>query len=274
MMRLEQQQAALRLAIILGDAAGRPGGAVAPGLLRPRQDGSLMLRIYQHAYSARLSDALRDNYGVLPQIMGDQAFDALAMAYIGRHPSAYPSIRWFGDRLPEFMAQREDLVAHPAFVDLARMEWTLRLAFDAADALVLPAQALTAVAGDDWPRLVFVPHPTVQLLSMQWSVEPAWRVFKTFDPATGEEPELPAPQQAAHTLLVWRQGLETRWRALDGLAAELLRQVLAGSNFSALCDAAHRQLGESEAAPAVVAALQGWLADGLLTDFRLGSATA
>ena len=104
---------------------------------------------------------------------------------------------------------------------------------------------------------------------LQWNVEPAWRAFKDFDPATGDEPELPEPQQVAHGLLVWRQDLETRWRAVEGLDLALLDAALQGANFAALCELAHGQVGEAQAAPAVVAALQGWLADGLLSGYRL-----
>jgi hypothetical protein len=262
---LAGQQSALRRAIIAPAPAEDAEQASAGGLLRPREDGAPLLRIYQNAYTGRLTDALRDNYGVLPLVMGDEAFDALASAYIAAYPSQYPSIRWFGDQLGAFMDARDDLVPHPAFADLARMEWTLRLAFDAADAQPLQAPALAALAPDAWPGLVFTPLPSVHLLPLGWNVEPAWRAFKAYDPAQDErEPELPEPQQVAHHLLVWRQGLETHWRSVDGLTAELLAGMLAGSNFAALCELASQRLGPDQAAAAVVAALQQWLADGLL----------
>lgn len=266
---LAQQQSALRAAIVHGLDADQPGSSAASGLLRPREDAAPLLRIYQHAYTSRLAEALRDNFGVLPQIMGDEAFDALAQAYIRVHPSRHPSIRWFGHRLAEFMSQREDLVPHPAFVDLARMEWALRAAFDAADAEPLAAQALAGLAPADWPRLVLLPLPSLQLLELQWNVEPAWRAFKEFDPLVDAEPELEEPQPVAHGLLVWRQGLETRWRALEGLPLHLLHQALQGAAFAQLCDTAQRAQGEAQAVPAVVAELQGWLADGLFRGFRL-----
>ncbi|OYV00200.1 MAG: hypothetical protein CFE45_10025 [Burkholderiales bacterium PBB5] len=103
---------------------------------------------YQHAYQARLAGALRDNFEVLALAMGDEAFAALAQAYTEAHPSRQPSIRWFGHRLADFMARHveldDGLVPHPAMVDLARLDWALRDAFDAADAPVLDATALAA----------------------------------------------------------------------------------------------------------------------------------
>ena len=68
-----------------------------------------------------------------------------------------------------------------------------------------------------------------------------------------------------HVLLAWRQGLETRWRSLEPLEAALLDGVAAGQPFALLCERAAEVLGDAEAAaPAVIGALQRWLADGLL----------
>ena len=90
------------------------------GLLRGLGGREPMLGVYQHAYMARLIGALRDNFGVLPQVMGDEAFEALAAEYVSAHPSRHPSIRWFGDQLPAFMQANESLVPHPALEPQAR----------------------------------------------------------------------------------------------------------------------------------------------------------
>lgn len=229
-------------------------GAAAPaGLLCEPQQREPLLRIYQNAYRARLIAALRDNHGVLPRAMGDEAFDALAEAYLQAHPSRQPSIRWFGHRLAEFMAARPDLVPHPAFVDLARMEWALRDAFDAADAEPMTLPQLAALPADGWPQRVLRFHPSVQVLSLDWQVEPAWRALQAED-----EPDLPQPEAGAHQLLVWRAELETRWRTLVGeFEEQLLAAAMQGEDFSTLCAIA----GD---AVAVVGVVQRWTAEGLL----------
>lgn len=244
-MTLPEQQAALKRAIVQ-----RENTTVVTGLLR----------VYSHAYTARLVAALRDNFGVLPRVLGDDAFDALALAYIEAHPSRHPSIRWFGDRLPEFMAAAgEELVPHPALIDLARMEWALRSAFDAADAQPLTADDLAHVPADEWPRLVLTPLPSVQLLAMEWNVGPVWRVLQGAE----APPDLPEPEALAHTLLIWRQGLDTRWRALDDGPAQLLRCATSGETFAELCALAADQAGNKQAALQAASALRGWIADGL-----------
>ena len=122
------------------------------GLLSTR--GVAQFSVYRHAYRARLRGALRDNFEVLPLVMGDDAFDALANAYIDAHPSRHYSLRWFGHALGDFMAGHGSLVDHPAMTDLARMEWALRTAFDAAPATLLTPAELAAVPAQDWAQLV------------------------------------------------------------------------------------------------------------------------
>jgi len=243
--QLGQQQQALQAAI--------SQGAGAAGLLQ----SAAGLAIYQDAYRARLLAALRDNFSVLQRALGDDEFDALGLAYLQAHPSTEPSIRWFGHRLAAFMDESD--LCHPAMADFARMDWALRAAFDAADAPALQAADLQVLAPDDWPGLTFRLHPSAQLISMQWSIEPAWRALREAD---GEDVELDEPEPLAHTLLVWRQGLDTRWRSLSPLEAALLQALAAGDNFAAICALAAQS--QADAAQQVVAALQQWLSDDVL----------
>jgi len=249
---LADQQRGLHAAML-----GAPAG---PGLLQDSARHEPLLRIYQNAYRARLVTALRDNHGVLPRAMGDEAFDALAEAYLQTHPSRHPSIRWFGHRLAEFMAANADLVPHPAFVDLARMEWALREAFDAADADAMTPAGLAALPVDGWPQRVLRFHPSVQVLALDWQVEPAWRALQGED-----EPELAEPEAGEHQLIVWRPALEMRWRSVvDAVEAQLLAAAMQGDDFSALCATASESLGDEQAVTEVVAVLQRWCAEGLL----------
>jgi hypothetical protein len=254
-------------------AAPPADGTPAPdnGLLRPAPSGgAARLDVYRHAYRARLVGALRDNFEILARALGDEAFDALGRAYVAAHPSSQPSIRWFGHRLAAFMdrsvADDDGLVPHPALADLARMDWALRAAFDAADAPVIGREALATVPGDAWPALRLQLQPSLRCVPLQWAVESAWHVLR--EQADGAEPELPAPEALAHTLLVWRRGLETQWRALSDAEAALLQAVAEGDDFGALCERAAGLVDDAEqAVPLVVGVLQQWLAEGLVSGF-------
>jgi hypothetical protein len=245
-------------------AAAVREGAVVDGLLKARPDGAPpLVGIYRHAYRARLAAAVRDNHEVLALALGDAAFDALAQAYIDAHPSRFASIRWFGDALADFMWEREDLVPHPAFGDIARMDWALRGAFDAADAPVLTREQLAALPPDTWAGVRFLPHPSVRVVPLHWAIEAAWRALREHDPASDDEPELPEPQPLAHDLLVWRAGLDTRWRSLPEQEALLLRAALQGERFGALC--AHAADAGDEAPAIVAGLLLQWVGEGLFS---------
>ena len=256
-MNVTQQQQQLAAAIRDGaDAAGLLAGDFTTGL-----------QVYRHAYRARLVAALNDNYTVLARALGDDALEALGQAYIAAHPSQHPSIRWFGHALADFMAAAGDeLVPHASLADFARMDWALRGAFDAAAAPPLDPATLAAMQPDDWAGLVLQLQPSVQRVTLAHAIEPAWRVLREWEPESGsDQPELPEPVPHEHVLLAWRPGLETRWRSLEPLEAALLEAVAAGAPFALLCERAAAELGDAEAAaPAVIAVLQRWLADGLL----------
>jgi hypothetical protein len=240
-----------------GLAGERP--ALLDVLLRPLCGQAPRSSVYRHAYRARLCAALRSNYPVLHRVLGDDAFDALALAHLAQHPSGHPSIRWFGQALASHMhtlAQAGELPA--ALVDLARMEWALGLSFDAADATPLAPAALAALPAEAWPALRFAPHPSVQLLDLHWAVAPLWQAL-TLDPTA----DTAAPAAQAHSLLIWRAGLDSRWRSLPDDEAGLLRAALAGHTVAQLCEAAAAPHGAAAAA-VVASALQRWMGAGLL----------
>ncbi len=231
----------------------QPAGA---GLLGTR--GVAQFGVYRNAYRARLCAALRDNFEVLPLVMGDAAFDALAHAYIDAHPSRHYSLRWFGHQLCAFMAANDALLDHPAMLDLARMEWALRQAFDAAPAAPLTPAELAAVPAQDWAELQFTLHPAVQLLELQWAVGPVWHALKS-----GQDDVNP-PDALDHAMLVWRQGMNTQWKSLTQTETVFVQCLLAGQRFGPVCQALARHVGEDAAAPAAVRLLSQLLGFGAI----------
>jgi hypothetical protein len=232
--------------------------APANGLLRATDGEPPRIAVYHHAYRARLIEALRSNLPVLHRVLGDDGFAELALAYLADHPSRKPSIRWFGDSLHAWLNEHPDALPHPALADLVAMEWALGCSFDAADAAPLTFADLAAMPPDQWPDARFAPHPSVHLLALQWAVEPIWQTLTNDEEGATDEPEA-----LQHPLLIWRQGLETRWRSLQPDEGDVLAACLAGDPFTALCELAAAHQGDS--APAWVAgALRRWVDDGLL----------
>jgi len=227
-------------------------------LLRAVKGQPPRVGVYHHAYRARLIEALRSNLPILHRVLGDDGFAELTLAYLADEPSRKPSIRWFGDGLQAWLASHPDALPHPALVDLAAMEWALGCSFDAADATPLQFADLAAMPPEQWPEARFAAHPSVHLLALQWAIEPIWHTLTNDEEAATDEPEA-----LDHRLLIWRQGLETRWRSIQPDETQVLAACLAGEPFAALCDLAADAHGDN--APAWVAsALRRWVDDGLL----------
>lgn len=232
--------------------------AAATGLFSARS--AAQFGVYQNAYRARLRAALRDNFEVLPLVMGDESFYALANAYIAAHPSSHYSLRWFGHQLCAFMAVNDALLDHPALLDLARMEWALRNAFDAAPVALLTPASLAAVPAQEWADLRFELHPSVQLLGMQWAVGPVWHAVKS-----GLEDVAP-PDALPHHMLVWRWGMKTQWKSLTQTEAEFVQCLLAGKPFGQVCEALALRVGAEHAAPTAVSLLSQLLGTDAITE--------
>jgi hypothetical protein len=246
-----QQRAFKALLVAQAPAATTP-------LLHARAGEAVRFDVYHHAYRARLTQALRSNYPVLHRVLGDDAFAELASGYLADHPSRRPSIRWFGDALPHWLAEHPATLPHPALADLASMEWALGASFDAADMPPLGFADLATLLPEQWPQASFAAHPSVTLLSLHWAVEPIWQAMTEDEHAHSAE-----PQPLDHRLLVWRQGLATRWRSVEADEARLLTACLSGEGFATLCARAEHSHGDA-AAGWVAAALRRWVDDGLL----------
>ena len=216
------------------------------------------MEIYTKAYGARMRQALADNFPVLQRALGDEGFDALACAYCAARPSTHRSLRWLGDGLVEFMAANPAHLPHPALLDLARMDWAMRAAFDAADADCLQLQDLAALPAADWPALTLRTVPSLRLLQLQWGVEALWHTLHADSNAQTCEPEL-----APHAMLVWRQQLECRWRSVDASEQGALLLLQHQSSFADVCEGLQRA-GATAPAPKAVGLLKTWVSEGLL----------
>ena len=250
----------------LADLQRRMQAAITAGGPPPGLAGNTQgLEVYRGAWRARLHEALRTNYPVLHRVLGDAAFGALADDYMHAHPSQKRSIRWFGDCLPDFVTGRIDALPHPALADLARMEWRICLAFDAADRVPLGFERLARTTPEDWPRLCFRLQPGFALIDLEWSVAPVWRELSEAD-----DPNHPVapPERLDNTILIWRKDLTPMWRSVLPLEAALLRAIEAGESFAQLCGRVLAEGDEDKAAITVMRYLQQWVADELLAAER------
>jgi hypothetical protein len=232
-------------------AISSPEPALEDGLLRvvapsPALTPAGRVAIYGGMYFWRLLDVLREDFPKVVALVGDERFEALARAYLDRHPSQDPSVRHVGDALPAFLAAQ----ATPAVVgDLARLERARLWVFDAPDPMPLTLDALRALAPESWPALRFAPIEALQVVVSDWPVQRVWD-----DPA--------APVGPARTALrVWRQGFVVSHAVMDAAEETALAALVAGETFAALCE----RFADPETPAAL---LLRWIADGLVAGIR------
>ncbi|MEZ5536324.1 MAG: DNA-binding domain-containing protein [Thiolinea sp.] len=222
-----------------------------------RVSADLRLRIYANAYWSRLSEALQENFPALHTLLGDDDFHELAESYIRRYPSQHFSLRYFGDRLTELL-QQPPYAGQSVLAEMARFEWAVWAAFDAADVVPATLEDIQSVPPEQWGDLVFELHPSCQLLELKWNVPVLWQ-------AMADEAEPIAPEQGEATnWLIWRQGLGTYFRTAEADEAWALSRLQQGSSFAALCEGLGEWVGVDHAVTRVVGFLQTWLNDGVV----------
>lgn len=256
-MQLSQWQQELE-AYLLGD------DSVASEQLRATLVGSsaldidLGLAIYHNAYRSRLIETLRGDYTAVHGWMGDEEFDALALAYINAYPPTHFSLRWLGAKFAEFIEAHLIPEQAQSLAELARFEWAFTLAFDAADSEPLTEQTLASLQADEWPNLQTRLLPSVQWQVLHHNTLALWRALK-------DQTEFPGSHalEQASVCLIWRQGLISRYRTLAADEARALdKMAVQGGTFADLC-ADLAPLGDHAMAQAI-GWIRQWLADGIL----------
>ena len=229
----------------------------------PQRPAGARLEIYAYAWFQRLHGVLADDFAALARVLGEPAFRELVSAYLRAHPPSRPSLRDAGAKLPDFLTDSPAATKArrqvPFAPDLARLEWALLAAFDAADAPALPHAALAAVAPERWAELRFVFQPALQLLTLTFPVD---RVRLAHDRG---DTELPAELVPVSTLIcVWRSNERVFHRALDPIEAEALALARSGASFGRLCEAIAARLSDEQASLRAASLLARWQQDGWL----------
>ncbi len=244
MTHLATLQAQFQRRVLRGDAA------IEPQVAGRAQDVALRLGIYEHAYRARLKEALGIAYPVLKECLGHDAFDAVAATYIDSRPPTHRSIRWYGAAL-----HRELRGMH---AELARWEWLLGEVFDAADDRALTEADLARLAPTDWPALRLRLHRTVRFCETTTNAVACWQAAAAHAP-------LPPPRDPERLWwVVWRRDVSTRFRSTPLDEVRAFMRLGAGATFADLCADLARDMTGREAAMRAATWLKRWIGEGLI----------
>lgn len=226
----------------------------------PRELG---LRIYRHAYRARLSEALDNDHPVLGTYLGDELWQRMCAGYIDAHPSRYRSLRDFGASVPAYLARAEPFAAYPLLSELAAFERTLLDSFDAADAARADWSALAAREAGDWPGLRLCLHPSLRVHRVARNSVETWRAIK----------DRAAPPQVAEAdcaaWAVWRGADRVSlFRSLDEEEHAALAHFIDGGDFAGLCQRLIAWYPPEAVPAAALGHLRAWCADGWISAWR------
>lgn len=256
---LAEIQAGFQAAVMAGDDSIL---SYIPANSRTTRD--VLLGVYRHAYVGRLVDVMANDCEHLAQWFGDDAFRQMARAYVAAHPSRHSNVRWFSRRLPEFLAAHPVYGKHAELAELARLERALGDAFDAPDAPVLSSADLARHPPERWGELTFKPHPSAARLDFSSNAFEIWCALK--DEA---QPPSAKARREPERLLVWRQDVTPRVRALGAEESMMWDETARGLTFAALCEMVATFDDPDNAALRAATYLNGWIVSGLLTAAKL-----
>ncbi|GAC1538244.1 MAG: DNA-binding domain-containing protein [Polyangiales bacterium] len=250
--------------VAAGEARFAVDDMVTPG---PRLAAIDRLQVYHHAYHARLVECLADDYPALQHALGEDAFEALARAYVVAHPSRSFSLNFYGARMAAFCAVHESPGFPAQFAsDLARLEWALVEVLHAAEAPTLSLEALAEVPIERWADARLPASETVRVLRLDHPVNAylqAWR--------TGEDPSIPAPARAdtavyRYQLRIWRLDLTP---AMAGVLGALFDGKTLGEALASIEAAAETPEAIAEAERNVMVWFRQWVTCGFFSRVEL-----
>lgn len=130
------------------------------------------MRVYRNTALSGCVDALRANYPVVAQLLGDEMFEAVAAEHAARCPPRRPVLALYGARFPDWL-EGQPWVRDLRYVpDVARVE---RLHIEALFAADVEPLDMTRLSGrDDWPMLRLPLHPAARF---DWLTSPATSIW-------------------------------------------------------------------------------------------------
>lgn len=227
------------------------------------------LSIYSHAYRSRLLEALAANYPSMQVYLGSEQFETLGNAYIDRYPSHFRSIRWFGDQLENFLHENKPYNDFPYLSELAKVEWTMTLVFDAANSDFVKLEDLGNIPPECWVDMHLLAHPSAHLIQLSWNVVPIWQALSQDElPCELLQSDMPI------SWIFWRSNLINQYCSLTKDEASALDAMLKGNTFGEICEVLCQFVDEKEVAMRAASLLKGWISAGLIAEikYNLGDA--
>jgi hypothetical protein len=232
--REARRQQQLLAAIRDGDPAPRLSGWLRDDAPRAQRG----LQAYRANVLIGAERALADSFPTLRELVGDEAFGALARAYWHQRPPTCGDLAWYGADLPDYVAEDPHLAGEPYLADCARLDWALHRIELAADA-VTPVTGLELLAELEPGDLRLRLQPGMVVLASRWPVvriHAAHQALRQAAGLAGQDPFAEVRDAMAHgeaqAAMVWRDGWRGRVDAIDDAAAAFTGRLLDGGSLA------------------------------------------
>lgn len=221
-------------------------------------NSSQRVDIYRNGYRIRLRGVIDSDHEMLSLYLGDELFEQLVEGYIDAAPSEHPSLRFFAERMPEYLSKTEPYSNYPILAEIAGFERVLLHTFDSADADTLDQTVLQQIPADAWPTLTFTMHPSIHFYPTHWNSIESWQHLKN-DTAPPEANY----NKTARMWAVWR-GPEkmTEYKSLHEPEWLALQHIAQNKPFAEVCEALQSILTEEQIAPTLFSYISEWLKRG------------
>jgi Putative DNA-binding domain len=196
------------------------------------------LTAYRSNAGALAERTLGSAYPTLAALIGAESFAALARHFWHERPPVCGDLGEWGQALPAFIADSEQLAVEPYLADCARLDWAAHAATRAADANAAWPPALDALATTDPSQLRLHFSPGTAIVESRWPIVTIWQAHHGDEPFDNVRAAFAA--ERAETALVWRDdGFAIHVEATDsGADAAFIAASIDGRSLAAALDAA------------------------------------
>jgi hypothetical protein len=140
-----------------------------------RNPYGVSLAVYQNTVMKGLVDVLRANYPTVEQLVGIEWFDSIALMYAREHLPTQPALALYGEQFPEFIDAPAATHGLHYLSSVARLDRLWTETHFAADAPVLTAASLQAIAPERLAPLALQLHPATRIAWLPHSAVSIWQ---------------------------------------------------------------------------------------------------
>lgn len=183
------------------------------------------LAIYAGSITEGLAKALRENFPVAKQLVGDDFFHFMSLNYMFNVPSSSPNLADYGESFAEFVANFPEAQSLPYLADVCRLEWCWHKAYYGLEHTPLDTEKLSQLEPNTHSQLIFKRCPNSYLIKSNFPIYDIWQYHQTGDANQGV---IDLESHKDH-LLIWRPKMdvmidsltEAEWLILQGIESDL-----------------------------------------------------